>query len=94
MTDHIAVVRADPTWEIGSEIRAHAAEHGIELLEPAAGVFDPILLDRYQRDHEIPTRNPWTRPDPLFMRFVEPVPGFPEDDPLDRPATRGESAAP
>lgn len=85
MTDHVTVVRVDPRWSIGANARAYAEERGVTLLEPPAGAFDPILLDRYQRDHEIPTRDPWVPPDPLFLRYVEPVPGFDDADPGDYP---------
>jgi hypothetical protein len=92
MTDHVTVVRADTAWEIGQGARAYAADLGVDLLEPVAGVFDPILLDRYQRDNEVPTRGFWTAPDPIYMRYVEPVPGFPSDERTESPECKERNA--
>lgn len=87
--DHITVVRADPSYQVGEKVRAFARARGIRVLEPDAGTFDRILLNRYQTDHEVPTEGTWHPPDPVAVRLVEPVPGF-DDAPVSYPKQTGD----
>ncbi|MFA7160454.1 MAG: hypothetical protein WC299_14240 [Kiritimatiellia bacterium] len=77
--DHVIVVRVDASYRIGDRARAFARDRNIRLLEPDGAGFDRIRLNRYELDHEVPTRGAWHPPDPLAVRMVPSVPGF---DPL------------
>lgn len=80
LTDHVVVVRADPSYAIGSAAAGYARAAGVRLLTLTPESFDPILLARYELDHELPTKGAWQHPDERCLRFVEPVPGFDAKD--------------
>ncbi|MFH0953766.1 MAG: hypothetical protein V1873_05510 [Verrucomicrobiota bacterium] len=76
LADHVIIVRADPSYAVGPAAAGYARASGVRLLTLTTEAFDPILLARYELDHELPTKGAWHRPDERCLRFVEPVPGF------------------
>jgi len=94
--DHVVVVNGDRQYRMASAVTEYARGSGIRLLPAAAHAFDPILFDRYQRDHEVPSGGHWREPDPLWSRFVEPVPGFDRAEAVvstDRPSQHKEAVS-
>lgn len=75
-TDHVVIASTDPAYAPGARVADYAFARGIRLLQPAREVFDPILLKRYRIDHEVPVKSDWVPPDPVFLRLIDPVPGF------------------
>lgn len=70
---HVVVVTADPEWRPSTEVNCYAAQRGIRLLILSASEFDPAVLERYQRDHEVPAPATYEPPFPFALEFVEPV---------------------
>jgi hypothetical protein len=76
VTDHVVIVRVDQGYRVNETAVQYAADRGIRLVDVHPSSFHPILLKRYRIDHEVPSKGDWHPPNPLAMRFVEPVPGL------------------